>query len=66
MVVRLECPERGSGGLSVPVPGGRRRRYRLVILIGQSDGRLSVIRAPVTIERSRGIGVAGPSEVRSL
>jgi hypothetical protein len=34
--------------LSVPVPGAR-RRYRLVAVIGQPDGRLCVISAPVTI-----------------
>ena len=34
--------------LSVPVPGAG-RRYRLVAVIGQPDGRLCVISTPVTI-----------------
>jgi hypothetical protein len=39
-------------GLSVPVPSGR--RYRLVIMIGQSDGRLCVLSAPFRIARPGG------------
>jgi hypothetical protein len=34
--------------LSIPVPD-RRRRYRLVAVIGQLDGRLCVVSVPVTI-----------------
>jgi hypothetical protein len=36
--------------VSVLVPSDH-PRYRLAIMLGQSDGRLHVIRAPVTIER---------------
>jgi hypothetical protein len=42
--------------LSVPVPG-HGRRYRLIAVIGQPDGRLCVISAPVTIPWP---GAAGP------
>jgi hypothetical protein len=41
-------PEGAVGRLSIPVPDGRaRRRHRLVLLIGQADGRLSVVSTPV-------------------
>lgn len=40
--------------LSVPVPRARaRRRWRLVIMIGQPDYRLQVISAPVAVAPSR-------------
>jgi hypothetical protein len=41
-------PDGAISRLSVPVPD-RRRRYRLVAVIGQLDGRLCVVSAPVTI-----------------
>jgi hypothetical protein len=43
-------PEGEVATLSILVPDGRSwRRYRIVALIGQPDGRLSVTRAPVCI-----------------
>lgn len=36
--------------VAVPVPSDH-PRYRLAIMLGQSDGRLHVIKAPVTVER---------------
>jgi hypothetical protein len=48
-------PKGKVGQLSVLVPDGRaRRRYRFVLLIGQPDGRLSVISTPVCIGCSSG------------
>jgi hypothetical protein len=48
-------PAGEAGQLSVLVPDGRaRRRYRLVLMIGQPDGRLSVISTPVCIGCSSG------------
>ena len=44
-------PAAAISGLSVPVPDGR--RYRLVIMIGQSDGRLCVLSAPFRITGER-------------
>jgi hypothetical protein len=41
-------PDRAISRLWVPVPGPR-RRYRLVAVIGQPDGRLCVVSTPVTI-----------------
>jgi hypothetical protein len=41
-------PDGAISRLSVPVPD-RHRRYRLVAVIGQLDGRLSVVSVPVTI-----------------
>ncbi|HEX3963986.1 MAG TPA: hypothetical protein VHZ03_46300 [Trebonia sp.] len=41
--------EESMGGLCVPV--SRHRRFRLVIVIGQSDGRLLVTSAPVKVGR---------------
>jgi hypothetical protein len=43
-------PEGTIGGLSISVPGGG-RRFRLVVMIGQSDRQLLVASAPVTIAR---------------
>jgi hypothetical protein len=36
--------------VSVPVPSDH-PRYCIVIMLGQSDGRLQVIKAPVSVER---------------
>ncbi|HTU06526.1 MAG TPA: hypothetical protein VMG13_13315 [Trebonia sp.] len=47
-VVVAAVPDGGITRLSVPVPG-HRRRYRLVAVIGQLDGRLCVTSVPVTI-----------------
>jgi hypothetical protein len=53
-------PEGQIDRLSVPVANsGTRRRHRLVITIGQPDGRLQVVSAPVTIAPSSG-SVARP------
>lgn len=41
-------PDDAISRICVPVPGTR-SRYRLVVVIGQSDGRLRIISAPVTI-----------------
>jgi hypothetical protein len=41
-------PDGTISRLWVPVPGSR-RRYRLVAVIGQPDGRLCVVSTPVTI-----------------
>jgi hypothetical protein len=51
-------PAEAISRLWVPVPGNR-PRYRLVAVIGQADGRLRVIGAPVTIEWPGAITAAG-------
>jgi hypothetical protein len=51
-------PERARRRLWVPVPG-EHCRYRLTVVIGQADGRLRVISAPVTIARLGPVAAPG-------
>jgi hypothetical protein len=46
-----------TGGLSVPVRDSR--RYRLVVIIGQADGRLCVTSSPFRVIRLGGAAPAG-------
>jgi hypothetical protein len=48
-MVVAAVPDGAISRLSVPVPDRHRRRYRLVAVIGQLDGRLCVASVPVTI-----------------